>query len=271
MTLLETKKLCKYFMGLKAVDQVDMKVQQGEILGIIGPNGAGKTTFFNLCSCTLPVTSGEIFFCGQNITHKHAEDAAQLGIARTFQNIKLFTHMTVAENVAVGFHIQTKTNLFDAIVHTKRFKTDELLIKEKTDDILKRLELYQYKDYMASNLSYGMQRKVEIARTMALEPKILLLDEPAAGMNPNETRQLLDFVKKLNKDGYTVVVIEHDMKFIMNLCDRIIVLNYGQKICEGTPEEVKNNSQVQEAYFGKGLAAGVPAKKKEGEANAEDL
>ena len=233
--------------------------------------GAGKTTFFNLCSCTLPVTSGEIFFCGQNITHKHAEDAAQLGIARTFQNIKLFTHMTVAENVAVGFHIQTKTNLFDAIVHTKRFKTDELLIKEKTDDILKRLELYQYKDYMASNLSYGMQRKVEIARTMALEPKILLLDEPAAGMNPNETRELLDFVKKLNKDGYTVVVIEHDMKFIMNLCDRIIVLNYGQKICEGTPEEVKNNSQVQEAYFGKGLAAGVPAKKKEGEANAEDL
>lgn len=140
MILLETKKLCKYFMGLKAVNQVDMQVQEGEILGIIGPNGAGKTTFFNLCSCTLPVTSGEIFFRGQNITHKHAEDAAQLGIARTFQNIKLFTHMTVAENVAVGFHIQTKTNLFDAVVHTKRYKRDERLIQEKTEEILQRLE-----------------------------------------------------------------------------------------------------------------------------------
>ena len=257
MTLLETKKLCKHFMGLKAVEQVDMQVQEGEILGIIGPNGAGKTTFFNLCSCTLPVTRGEIYFNGQNITGRHPEDAAQLGIARTFQNIKLFTHMTVAENVAVGFHIQTKTNLFDAIVHTGRYKNDEKMIKEKTEEILKRLELYEYRDYLAANLSYGMQRKVEIARTMALEPKILLLDEPAAGMNPNETRELLDFVKKLNRDGYTIVVIEHDMKFIMNLCDRIIVLNYGQKICEGTPDEIKVNPQVQEAYFGKGLAAGI--------------
>lgn len=257
MILLETKKLSKHFMGLKAVDQVDMQVNEGEILGIIGPNGAGKTTFFNLCSCTLPVTSGEILFCGQNITNKHPEDAAQMGIARTFQNIKLFTQMTVAENVAVGFHIQTKTNLLDAILHTKRFKDEEKMIREKTAEILKRLELYEYQDYKASNLSYGMQRKVEIARTMALNPKILLLDEPAAGMNPNETRELLEFVKKLNKDGYTIVVIEHDMKFIMNLCDRIVVLNYGQKICEGTPEEIKANQQVQEAYFGKGLAAGI--------------
>ena len=266
MILLEAKKLSKHFMGLKAVEQVDMQVYEREILGIIGPNGAGKTTFFNLCSCTIPATSGEILLCGKNITGCHAEDVAQMGIARTFQNIKLFMHMTVAENVAVGFHIQTKTNILDAILHTKRYKNDELLIKQKTEEILKRLDLYEYKDYPAANLSYGMQRKVEIARTMALEPKVLLLDEPAAGMNPNETKELLSFVKKLNTDGYTIVVIEHDMKFIMNLCDRIVVLNHGEKICEGTPDVVKNSRQVQEAYFGKGLAAGIaPA---EGEAHA---
>ena len=255
MIALEAKKACKYFSGLKAVDQVDMQVKEGEILGIIGPNGAGKTTFFNLCAGTFPVTHGEIWLFGKNITNKKQEQIAQLGLARTFQNIKLFTQMTVRENIAAGFHIHTKTNIFDAILHTKSYREDEKMIAEKTDEILKRLDMEQYGDLIAGNLSYGIQRKVEIARCMALNPKILLLDEPAAGMNPNETAELLEFVKKLNKDGYTIVVIEHDMKFMMNLCDRIVVLCYGKKICEGTPDEVRKNQEVQEAYFGKSMSA----------------
>lgn len=253
MTILEAKKACKYFSGLKAVDQVDMTVAEGEILGIIGPNGAGKTTFFNLCTGTFPLTSGEIWFSGQNITNKKQDQIAEMGLARTFQNIKLFTQMSVRQNIAVGFHIHTKTNVLDAVLHTNRFKADEKYIEAHTSEILERLDMLQYADIKASNLSYGMQRKVEIARSMALQPNILLLDEPAAGMNPMETAELMTFVKKLNRDGYTIVVIEHDMKFIMNLCDRIMVLNYGKKICEGTPAVIKCNTQVQEAYFGKGM------------------
>ncbi len=253
MTILEAKKASKYFSGLKAVDEVDMQVKEGEIFGIIGPNGAGKTTLFNLCAGTLPLTKGEIWFCGENITNKKQDQVARLGLARTFQNIKMFTEMTVKENIAIGFHIQTHTNIFDAIARNKRYKDDELTIAKKTDEILERLELTEYRDLKASNLPYGLQRKVEIARTIALEPKILLLDEPAAGMNPIETQDLTKFVKKLNADGYTIVIIEHDMKVIMNLCDEIMVLNYGKKICEGTPEVIRANREVQEAYFGRGL------------------
>ncbi len=254
MYILESRKVSKHFGGLKAVDQVDMQVEKGEIFGIIGPNGAGKTTFFNLCAGTYPVTSGEILFNGANTTNKPPHEMARLGLARTFQNIKLFDYMTVEENIAVGFHIHTRTNVFDAVLHTRRYKNDEALIRERTAEILEFVGLTPYAKVKASNLSYGIQRKVEIARALVLKPSLLLLDEPAAGMNPSETQELLTFVRKLNADGYTIVVIEHDMKFIMNLCDRILVLNYGKKICEGTPEVVKNNAAVAEAYFGKGLA-----------------
>lgn len=184
-------------------------------------------------------------------------------MARTFQNIKLFTEMTVKENIAVGFHISTRSNIIHAIFHTKRYHQDENLIQVETEKILHDLKLAQYSDLKASNLSYGLQRKVEIARAMALKPKLLLLDEPAAGLNPAETEDLSVFIKELNQIGYTIIVIEHDMKFIMNLCHRIVVLNYGKKICEGTPNEVKNNVLVQEAYFGKGLAAGEAIKRQE--------
>jgi len=253
MILLESKALCRYFGGLKAVEQINMQVEQGSIFGIIGPNGAGKTTFFNVCSGNYSATSGEVWFDGRNITNKKPEDVAKLGLARTFQNLKLFSYMTVAENVAVGFHLRTKTNLIDAVLRNKRYREDESFIEEKTAEILERLELSKLKNEMARNLSYGMQRKVEIARTMALEPKILLLDEPAAGMNPLETQNLLEFVKMLNRQGYTIVVIEHDMKFIMNICDNILVMSHGKKIFEGKPEEVRNNEEVKEAYLGKGL------------------
>lgn len=253
MTILESKCLCRYFGGLKAVDQIDMKVEEGEIFGIIGPNGAGKTTFFNVCSGTYTASSGNIFFYGKDITNKKPEDIAKLGIARTFQNLKLFSYMTVEENIAVGFHVKTKSNILDAIFHTPRFKNEEQYIREQTAAILERLGLSDMRQELASKLSYGTQRKVEIARAMALQPKILLLDEPAAGMNPLETQSLMEFVKLLNKQGYTIVVIEHDMKFMMNLCDRILVMNYGRKICEGLPEDIRNNEEVQEAYLGKGL------------------
>jgi len=254
--LLEARGICKYFGGLKAVDNVDMTICQGDIFGIIGPNGAGKTTFFNICTGIYTPTKGQILFCGEDITAMSPENVAQKRIARTFQNLQLFKFMTVLENVKIGCHIKTRSNLLDAVIHTKTYRSDEAYTTEKSLEILKRIGLYDYRDTLAGNLSYGIQRKVEIARALALDPKILLLDEPAAGMNPLETQSLMEFIKALNADGYTIAVIEHDMKFVMNSCNRILVLNFGQKILEGTPAEVKTNPEVQSAYFGKGMVAG---------------
>jgi len=254
--LLEAQGICKYFGGLKAVDNVDMQIRQGDIFGIIGPNGAGKTTFFNMCTGIYSPTKGKIFFCGENITGLSAEAVAKKRIARTFQNLQIFKFMTVLENVKIGCHIKTKSNIFDAVFHTPAYRRTEEYTEQKSMEILRRIGLYDSRDVLAGNLAYGMQRKVEIARALALDPKILLLDEPAAGMNPLETRALMEFIKSLNADGYTIAVIEHDMKFIMNSCNRILVLNFGQKILEGTPDEVKTNAEVQSAYFGKGMVAG---------------
>ena len=250
--ILESKAVCKYFGGLKAVNNVDMKVEQGQIFGIIGPNGAGKTTFFNLCSGTYKVTSGQILFDGRDITNLPPEEVAKLGIVRTFQNIKLFKYLSVLENVKVGCHIHTRTNVLDALLHTPRYRQDEEYATQQAAKVLEEVGLTEYKDWKAGNLPYGLQRKVEIARALAANPKILLLDEPAAGMNPSETWSLLEFIQRINKSGHTIVVIEHDMKFVMNLCDYIMVLSFGEKICEGTPDVVKNDKKVQEAYFGRG-------------------
>lgn len=250
--LLESREICKYFGGLKAVEKVSMQVNRGDVFGIIGPNGAGKTTFFNICSGIYAPTSGQILLDGEDISGKSPEDIAQRGMARTFQNIQLFKFMTVLDNVKIGFHLSTKTNLLDAMLHTKQYKTDEAYILEEGMRILRKVGLEEYANTLAGNLPYGVQRKVEIARALALNPKVILLDEPAAGMNPNETNSLREFILKLNSEGYTIVVIEHDMKFVMNSCNRILVLNFGQTICEGTPEEVRSNREVNEAYFGKG-------------------
>lgn len=254
--ILEAHDVCMYFGGLKAVEKVNMQIKSGDIFGIIGPNGAGKTTFFNICSGIYKPTQGSISFLGEDITNLAPDKIARKGMARTFQNIQLFKFMTVLENVKIGFHIRTKSNMASAILRDKRYKEDEKFIEEKGLEILERVGLMKFKDTLASNLPYGIQRKVEIARALALDPKILLLDEPAAGMNPIETKELSEFIIKLNKDGYTIAVIEHDMKFVMNTCNRILVLNFGQKICEGTPEIVKNDKGVNEAYFGKGIVAG---------------
>ncbi len=256
MAELVTKSLTKQFGGLVAVNDVSFSIKSGEILGIIGPNGAGKTTFFNICSGIFKPTAGEIIFRGEPITGLLTEKIARKGMARTFQNIQLFKYMTVLENVKIGFHIRTKTTILSAVLRSRRFRQDEKFATEKAAEILERVGLSEFRDTLASNLPYGIQRKVEIARALALDPKILLLDEPAAGMNPSETQELSDFVKKLNAGGLTIVVIEHDMKFVMNTCNRILVLNFGQKICEGAPDAVRDDRNVNEAYFGKGLVVG---------------
>ncbi len=258
--ILEANNVCKYFGGLKAVHEVTMKVNKGDIFGIIGPNGAGKTTFFNICSGIYPPTHGNIIFNGEVISKLSSEKIARKGLARTFQNIQLFKFMSVLDNVKIGFHIRTKSNIFDAIVHSKRYKEDEKFAIEKGLEVLDKVGLIEYKDTLAGNLAYGIQRKVEIARALASDPKVLLLDEPAAGMNPLETLSLMEFIKKLNSDGYTIVVIEHDMKFVMNSCNRILVLNFGEKIAEGNPDEIKSDKVVNEAYFGKGVIAGEAIK-----------
>lgn len=259
--VLEAAGVCKYFGGLKAVEAVDMKVMKGDIYGIIGPNGAGKTTFFNMCTGIYPVTKGDIFLQGEKITGLTPDKIARKKMARTFQNLQLFKFMSVLDNVKIGCHIQTKTNMMDSIFHTKTYQRDEGYAVEKSLEILRKIGLSQYQDTMAGNLAYGMQRKVEIARALALDPVLLLLDEPAAGMNPLETQSLMEFIQMLNGEGYTIAVIEHDMKFVMNSCSRILVLSFGQKICEGTPDQVKNDQRVHEAYFGKGLVAGEVVKR----------
>lgn len=253
--LLETKSVCKYFGGLKAVDDVSIQVEKGSIYGIIGPNGAGKTTLFNVLTGTYTPTGGDVFFKGQRISGLTPDKVARLGIARTFQNIKLFKYMTVLDNVKIGFHIQTRTRFVDAILHTRTYRNDEKLAVQKGLATLERVGLADLAEEYASNLPYGTQRRLEIARALATGPDLILLDEPAAGMNPAETKGLIDFVRRLNQEGLTVVIIEHDMKVIMNLCHRIAVLNHGVRICEGTPPEVQNNKDVIEAYLGKGTLA----------------
>lgn len=253
--LLEAQGICKYFGGLKAVEDVDMQILKGDVFGIIGPNGAGKTTFFNVCTGIYPPTSGKILLNGEDVTGMKSAHVARKRMARTFQNIQLFRFMSVLENVKIGCHINTKTNLIDALFHSKVYKGDEKFTTEKSLDILRKIGLEKYTHAKAGNLSYGLQRKVEIARALALDPDILLLDEPAAGMNPNETSELRDFILELNEQGYTIAVIEHDMHFIMNSCNYILVLNFGKKIYEGYPDDVAINPDVQAAYFGKGLVA----------------
>lgn len=255
-SILEAQGVCKYFGGLKAVEKVDMRIEEGSIFGIIGPNGAGKTTFFNICSGMYRPTAGKILFQGKDITGLPPESIARLGIARTFQNIQLFRYMTVLENVKIGFHIRTRSGFWNALVHDRRYIQEERVIEDEARAIIDKVGLSSYADTLASNLPYGLQRKVEIARALALKPRMLLLDEPVAGMNPLETKELSEFIIRLNAEGYTIVVIEHDMKFVMNTCHHILVLNFGQKICEGNPAEVRRDRAVNEAYFGKGLVVG---------------
>lgn len=248
---LKVSNLTQRFGGLVALDNVSMEVSFGEIVGVIGPNGAGKTTLFNVITGVYQPTSGEIFLNGKKINGLKPHVITRLGFARTFQNIRLFKKMTVLENVQVGMCCRSKTNLFDMIFQTKKKRVEFANHIKRAEEILEIMGLADKKYDMPGGLPYGEQRRLEIGRAMATDSKILLLDEPAAGMNEQETNELLQTVKKLRDMGYTIILIEHDMKFVMNICDRIYVLNHGELIATGTPSEIKGNALVIEAYLGK--------------------
>ena len=251
--VLETKDLGISFGGLKAVQDVNLKIKKGQIYGLIGPNGAGKTTVFNLLTGVYKPTTGTFYLNGEDITGKTQEKINHKGIARTFQNIRLFNNMSVIRNVLVGLHNQPefKCNPFISMLKLPKHYDTEVRMRDKAKEILKIFDLYEERNNLACNLPYGKQRKLEIARALATNPKLLLLDEPAAGMNPHETRELMDTVRYL-RDNFdvTILLIEHDMKLVMGICEKIAVLNFGTVLAFGTPEEIRNNPDVVAAYLG---------------------
>jgi branched-chain amino acid transport system ATP-binding protein len=265
--LLRINNLKKYFGGLKAVDDVSFDINHGEIVSLIGPNGAGKTTLFNCLTGILKPTAGEVYFNesptpptimeegtqerkGKNITGFKPDRIAKEGIARTFQNIRLFSNLSVVDNVKIGRHTRTKTHFLGAIFMTTPYTSLEERIYKTSMHALKFVGIPHKASQLASNLPYGEQKLLEVARALAVEPVLLLLDEPAAGMNPQETNQLMRLIKKVQETGVTVLLIEHDMRLVMNISDRIVVLNYGRKIAQGVPDEIKEHPEVIQAYLG---------------------
>ena len=251
MPLLEVKGLTKTFGGLTAINHVDFSMDEHQIVSVIGPNGAGKTTFFNMISGYYPVDSGTIVFDGRSLVRLTPEKVAACRIARTFQNIRLFQNMLVAENILMGRFMHMKANIADIVLHLPRYQKEEQEAYEKVLSLLDYVGLAGKENELARNLSYGQQRRLEIARALAIEPKLIMLDEPAAGLNPKETEEMKKFILRLRSDlNTTILLIEHDMKLVMGLSDKITVLNYGEKIADGTPDEIRNNENVIKAYLG---------------------
>jgi len=248
---LHTEQLRKEFGGLVAVDNVTFDGPRASIVSLIGPNGAGKTTFFNMLTGVYKPTAGLVFFDGDDMTGRPPHAFTQRGIGRTFQNIRLFQNMTALENVLVGMHVRLKGNLFEAILRTPRVKREEREARVRARELLDFSGLRRKDDELGKNLSYGDQRRLEVARALATQPKLLLLDEPTAGMNPQETADFTAFVARLREEqGLTVLLIEHDIRVVMGVSDRVTVLDYGEKIAEGTPQEIQKNERVIEAYLG---------------------
>ncbi|MDI3547608.1 MAG: branched-chain amino acid transport system ATP-binding protein [Halanaerobiales bacterium] len=251
MTLLKADNITMRFGGLTAVDSFKIEIEPGEIVGLIGPNGAGKTTVFNMITGIYTPTENRIYFQEEDITGLKPDRIAKMGIARTFQNIRLLDNLSVLDNVMIGTHLHLKSNLFSAIFRLPGYVKEENELYEKSRQLLKKVELDEYAGEKAGSLPYGKQRKLEIARALATEPRLLLLDEPAAGMNPQESKELVDFIRQIRDEfEVTVFLIEHDMKVVMEICERILVLDYGVTIAEGKPEEIKNNPEVIKAYLG---------------------
>lgn len=251
MALLEVKNLCISFGGLKAVDSFNISIEKGQLYGLIGPNGAGKTTVFNLLTGVYKPNAGSIELDGVNVTGKSTIEINQAGVARTFQNIRLFKDLSVLDNVKAGLHNHYKYSTMEGIFRLPRYFKVEKKMDEKAMELLKVFDLDRECDYKASNLPYGKQRKLEIARALATEPKLLLLDEPAAGMNPNETAELMETIRFV-RDNFdmTILLIEHDMKLVSGICEELTVLNFGQVLCQGDTSSVLRNPEVIKAYLG---------------------
>jgi branched-chain amino acid transport system ATP-binding protein len=257
-SILSARNLTKRFGGLVAVSNFDVEIPENSISSIIGPNGAGKTTFFNCVTGFYRPDGGDILYKGSRIDGLRPDQVTQVGIARTYQNIRLFSNLTALENIMVGYDVHMKTRWVDAVFHTPRYRADEEAAHNEAIKLLRFVGLKGFGDQIARNLPYGGQRRLEIARALASKPGLLLLDEPTAGMNPNETIEMTHFIRNLRDNmGTTILLIEHDMRVVMGISEQVTVLDFGMKIAEGTPAEIQRNQRVIEAYLGRGAASGL--------------